>query len=134
MNRALIASTIFFLALFALGFALGTVRVIFIAPRVGQLAAVAAEVPIMVIAGFFACRWTLKHCRVPGTLVIRWVMAAWFLGLLFAFETVLGAALFGLTAAEQLAALMTPTGLLGLSAQIIAALFPLVVDRKLALV
>ncbi|GEO87619.1 hypothetical protein RNA01_45510 [Ciceribacter naphthalenivorans] len=61
-------------------------------------------------------------------------MAAWFLGLLFAFETVLGAALFGLTAAEQLAALMTPTGLLGLSAQIIAALFPLVVDRKLALV
>ena len=39
LNRALIAGTAYFLALFALGFALGAIRVTFIAPRFGQLAA-----------------------------------------------------------------------------------------------
>ena len=54
MIRALIAGTAFFLALFALGFVLGTLRVVFVAPRFGELAATFAEVPVMLIAAFFA--------------------------------------------------------------------------------
>ncbi len=130
MKRAIIASTTFFLALFALGFALGTVRVLLVAPRFGQLAATFAEVPLMLIAAFFSCRWAIRHWQVPCTFAIRWAMVLQFLALLFAFETLLGAALFGRTAGDQWEALATPAGLLGLSAQIVAALFPVIIGRR----
>ena len=45
--------------------------------------------------------------------------------LLALFESALGSLLFNRTMADQWAALSTPAGMLGLSAQIIAALFPL---------
>lgn len=130
MKRALIASTAFFLMLFALGFVLGTARVVLVAPRLGQLAATFAEVPVMLIAAFFACRWAIRHWQVPRPIAIRWAMVLWFLALLFTFETLLGWALFGRTAADQWAALATPAGLLGLSAQFAAALLPVVVGRR----
>ena len=130
MKRALLAATVYFLALFSLGFALGTVRVVFIAPRFGPLAATIAEVPIMLIASFWICRWTLRRWRVPSASLIRWVMAAWFLVLLFVFETVLGIALFGRTMTEQWAALATSVGLLGVAAQVIAAILPVILGER----
>ena len=130
MKRALLAASVFFLALFSLGFALGTIRVLFIAPRFGPLAATAAEVPIMLIAAFWACRWSIRHWRVPSAITTRLAMALWFLVLLFVFETVLGAALFGRTMTEQWSALATPAGLIGLAAQVIAALLPTIVGRR----
>jgi hypothetical protein len=129
MKRAIIAATVYFLALFALGFFLGTIRVIIVAPRIGVLAATFAEVPVMLTAAYFTCRWTLRHWRVPHTPAIRWAMMLWFLLLLFLCETALGAMLFGRTMAEQWAALATPAGVLGLSAQTIAALLPVFVGK-----
>ena len=103
---------------------MGTIRVLFVAPRLGELAATLAEVPVMLVAGFFACRWAIRRWQVPRVLPIRLAMALWFLALLLVFEMLLGAALFGRTAADQWAALTAPAGLLGLTAQIIAAFFP----------
>ena len=57
-------------------------------------------------------------------------MVPWFLALLFVFEALLGATLFGSSVAEQWAALSTPAGLVGISAQIIAALLPLFVGKS----
>ena len=130
LKRALFAATAFFLALFALGFVLGTIRVVFVAPRFGQLAATFAEAPLMVIAAVFVCRWAVRHWQVPRMIAIRWTMVVWFMTLLFTFETVLAAALFGRTAAGQWAALTTPAGLLGVSVQIITALLPVLVGRR----
>jgi hypothetical protein len=129
LKRALIAGTIYFLALFALGFLLGAIRVVFIAPRFGQLIGTLAEVPIMLTAAYFICRWALHQWQVSQANAIRWLMVPWFLALLFAFETVLGLTLFGRTLSEQWAALVTQAGVLGLSAQIIAALLPLFVVK-----
>ena len=129
LKGALIAGTVYFLALFALGFVVGALRAMFVAPRFGQLAATGAEAPIMCAAAFFVCRWVIRHGQVPRTSAIRWVMALWFLALLFLFETLLGATLFARTLAEQWAALATPAGLVGLSAQIIAALLPVFVGK-----
>jgi hypothetical protein len=56
-------------------------------------------------------------------------MVPLFLVLLFAFETMLGLALFGRTLSEQWEALMTLAGALGLSAQVIAALLPVFVGK-----
>jgi hypothetical protein len=129
LKRALFAGTMYFLALFAFGFLLGAIRVVFVAPRFGQLTGVLAEVPIMLTAAYFICRWALHHWRVSRTTTIRWLMVPWFLALLFAFETLLGLTLFGRTLSEQWAALVTLAGVLGLSAQIIAALLPVFVGK-----
>lgn len=130
MMRALIAGSAYFLALFALGFALGTGQVLVIAPHLGELAATLAEVPVMLTAALLVCRWTIRRWQVPRTLLLRWTMVMWFLALLLVFETLLGAMLFGRTLADQLAELAKPAGLLGLAAQIIAALIPMVVGMQ----
>ena len=129
MIRALTIATAYFLALFALGFALGTVRVMFVTPRLGPLTATFAEAPIMLIAAFFFCRWVVHRWRAPRAIAMRWAMVLWFLVLLFAFESLLGAMLFGRTVAEQWAAVATPAGLVGLSTQLLAALFPAFIGR-----
>jgi hypothetical protein len=129
LKRALIAATVYFLALFALGFAMGTIRVMFLAPRFGQLAATIAEVPVMLTAAFFVCRWAVRRWQVQREAEILWAMVLWFLALLLVFETLLGATLFARTPAEQWASLVTSAGLLGFSAQIIAALLPVYVGK-----
>lgn len=129
MKPGLGAATIYFLVLFGLGFILGTIRVLFVAPRIGVLGATLAEVPLMLTAALFLCRWSLERWRVPTTLSVRWAMVLWFLMLLAVFETLVGVALFGRTLAETWTGLGTPAGLLGLTAQAIAALLPLFVAR-----
>ncbi|MBA2684239.1 MAG: hypothetical protein H0U66_07105 [Gemmatimonadaceae bacterium] len=102
----------------------------YVAPRFGQTAATLAEVPVMLVAAVAACRWAISHWQVSRAMKIRWMMMLWFLALLFAFEMLVGASLFGRTASEQWAALTTRAGLIGIAAQIIAALLLLVVRRR----
>ncbi len=130
MKRALIAATAYFLALFTLGFALGTIRTIFITPIFGELAATVVEVPFMLVAAFLGCRWSTRHWQIPRSGAVRWPMVLWFLALLFVVETLLGVMLLGRTATDQWATLTTSAGLLGLSAQIAAALFPLIIGPR----
>lgn len=128
MKRALIAGIVYALALFALGFMLGTVRLMFVAPRFGELAATLLELPVMLTAAFFACRYVIGRWQVGGPKANRTAMALSFLALLLSLEMLLGVTLVGRTVAEQWATLTTPAGLLGLTAQIIAALFAFVID------
>jgi len=130
MKRPLIAATIYFLVLFALGFVLGTFRVLFVAPKLGVLTATLLEVPLMLTAAFLISRWAIGRWRVPPALPARGAMVLWFLVLLALFETVVGVALFGRTLAGTWAGLATPAGLIGLTAQIIAALLPVFVARN----
>ena len=129
MKRALTSASAYVLTLFALGFVLGTIRVLFVVPHIGELAATIAEVPVMLTAAYFTCRWAIRRWQVPSTIAIRLAMVLWFLALLFVFETLLGATLFGRSVAEQWTALGSPAGLVGISAQIIAALLPLFVSK-----
>jgi hypothetical protein len=124
------AATIYFLALFALGFVLGTIRVLLVAPQIGELGATLVEVPVMLGAAFFLCRWVVRSWRLSPDLVARGAMVVWFLALLVLFETLLGIGLFGRTLGEIWSGLATPAGLVGLAAQLIAALLPLFVGRR----
>ena len=68
MKRASIAATVYLLALFALGFILGTIRVLlFVAPRIEVLGATLDEVPLMLTAAFFISRWQLA----AGAILLR---------------------------------------------------------------
>jgi hypothetical protein len=130
INSALFAATVYFLALFATGFAFGTVRVLVVEPRLGALAATASEVPLMLIAAYFICRWTIRRWRVPSTPSLRWIMVPWFLTLLFLFESLLGTVIFGRTLFEQWTSLTATAGLIGLSAQFVSALLPVFVGKN----
>ncbi len=129
MKRAFVAATVYFLALFALGFVLGTIRVLSVAPQIGVLRATLLEVPLMLTTAFFFCRWAVGRWQVSPALATRWVMGLWFLVLLVLFETLLGVTLFGQSLDETWAGLATAAGLVGLTAQVIAALLPLFVGR-----
>ena len=101
----------------------------FVMPRFGPLAATCAEVPVMLTAAYFICRWAIDRWQVPRTPAIRWAMVLWFLALLLVFETLLGVTFFARSVPEQWAALGTSAGLIGLSAQIVSALLPLFVGQ-----
>jgi hypothetical protein len=126
MPAALIAGVLYFAIVFAVGFALGTLRVTTLAPRLGELAAVAVEVPAMLVASWLASAWLVRGFRVPRTSVARLAMGGIALAVLVAAEWALGLVLFGRTAGEQIAAWTTPPGLLGLAAQLAFGLVPFV--------
>jgi hypothetical protein len=130
MKRTLIPGTVYVVLLFAIGFVLGACRVMFVVPVIGQLWATVAEIPIMLMAAFFLCRWVMLRWNVPTDVSHRLQVAIWFLALLLLFETTVAALLFGRSFVDQWAALLEPAGLVGLSGQLAAAVLPLMVGRR----
>jgi hypothetical protein len=125
IKPSLIAAGLWFLLVFALGFALGTLRVLVTAPALGEAAATMVELPVMLAAGWAGCAWLVRRCGVGGEAPARWTMALVFFGLLMAAEQALGIFGFGRSWAEQRAAMTSLPALLGLAAQLVTASFPL---------
>jgi hypothetical protein len=127
--NALKAGGAYFASVFAVGFALGTLRVLFIAPQTGELAAVLIETPFMLAASWLLCGVWIKRFGVPAATGQRFIMGAFAFGLLMAAEMLLGGYGFGRSFAESLAAYKTAPGAIGLAAQALFGLFPLVRSR-----
>ncbi|WP_426167966.1 hypothetical protein [Sandarakinorhabdus sp. DWP1-3-1] len=125
MTRAVTAGLAYFVAVFAIGFALGALRVDIVAPRLGALAAVMLEVPVMLALAWPICGALIRRHRVPHGLAPRLAMGATAFGILMLAETVLGAMLFGQDLATQAAHLGTAAGLAGLAGQVLFAALPL---------
>jgi hypothetical protein len=108
---------------FALGFVLGTVRVLWLAPRVGVLAATALELPVMLAASWIAAGWAVRRFGIadPGEALATGGLA---FALLIAAEYALAAAVSGQTAGQWLADLRQPHALLGLAGQTVFAALP----------
>ncbi|PZN94708.1 MAG: hypothetical protein DCF31_08675 [Alphaproteobacteria bacterium] len=129
MTRPIIAGLLYFLAMFAIGFVLGTLRVLAVAPRLGELAAVAVEVPVMLALAWPICGALLRRYRVPPGLAPRLAMGTTAFGLLMLAETVLGATLFGQDLTTQWANRATAAGLIGLAGQLLFAALPVLQRR-----
>ena len=56
---------LYFALVFGAGFVLGTVRTLWIVPRVGTRAAELMETPIMLVVTVVGARWTVVHLAVP---------------------------------------------------------------------
>lgn len=115
---------------FAAGFALGVLRVAFIAPRLGETAAVMTELPIMLAVSWLACRWIVARWHVADTVAARATMGGLALTLLLAAEAVLGTLGLGRTLAQHLASYQNISGRMGLAAQILFGLFPLLMRSR----
>ena len=59
------AGVLYFTLVFGAGFVLGTIRTLWVVPRVGARTAELMEMPIMLAVTIVAARWTVLHLSVP---------------------------------------------------------------------
>ncbi|MFD0916428.1 hypothetical protein ACFQ14_08420 [Pseudahrensia aquimaris] len=128
--RDLQAGFFYFACVFAVGFALGTLRVLVVAPALGELMAVAVELPFMLLASWVLCRMIVSKAGVPHRVADRLLMGGAAFALLSAAEISLGLFGFGLTLADYFASLVSAEGALGLLAQLIFAFIPLMQMKR----
>lgn len=126
MAQAFRAGVIYVAIVFAIGFVLGTIRVLFLVPRLGETRAVWIELPLMLALSWTACSVLVRRFAVPPTGAARLTMGAVAFALLMLGELGVSMFAFGRTVAEHIAVYATPQAQLGLVAQIAFALFPLV--------
>lgn len=125
MAAAVRAGALAFAAVFAAGFVLGALRVVLLVPRLGEVGAVLIELPLMLAIAWVAVSRTVAALAVPPRVAARAAMGAVALGLLLAAEVALGVALTGRGAAEVVAGMAAPAGLIGLAGQAAFGLMPL---------
>lgn len=123
MTRALVLGLVYFTAVFALGFALGTLRVLVLGPRLGELGAVAAELPVILAGAWLVCGRLLAGRRLGRAEAAA--MGATAFTLLMLAEAALSWLAFGRSLAGHVALYAEPPQLLGLAGQLAFAAFPL---------
>jgi len=72
--QVLKAGALYFALVFAAGFLLGTVRTLWVVPRIGARMAELLEAPIMLAVTILAARWTVVHLTVPHAASARLAM------------------------------------------------------------
>ncbi|HKN71048.1 MAG TPA: hypothetical protein VJX30_08465 [Terriglobales bacterium] len=65
MMQVVKAGAIYFALVFGAGFVLGTIRTLWVVPRVGARTAELMEMPIMLAVTIMAARWTVLRLAVP---------------------------------------------------------------------
>jgi hypothetical protein len=130
MPSAIRAGALYFAIVFAAGFVLGALRVTFLMPLIGELPAVALELPVILFISWIVCRRLIAQFSVPATASPRAAMGAMAFGPLVLAELGLSLFVFDQSAAAYLAHLRTAPGLLGLAGQIAFAFMPLVLLQQ----
>lgn len=125
MRRALTAGAAYAGLVFAAGFALGAIRTLMVEPRLGALAAVAIELPVMLAISWFACGSALRRFVVPAEFAARLAMGLAAFAVLMGAELGLALFVFARSAGDFLAGFAAPAGALGLAGQIAFGLMPL---------
>ena len=122
------AAFAYFAIVFAAGFALGTARVLWLAPWIGPRAAELAEMPVMVVITYLAARGIMRRVvdRRRSRLLAIGLLA---LAVLAAFDLGVVLLILGLTLREYLTARDPVAGTLYLISLVLFALMPLVVVR-----
>ena len=125
MFQATKAGALYAIVVFSIGFILGTIRVLLLVMHLGETAAVIVEVPIMLAASWPVCRWCVQRLDVRRTVPARSLMGVVAFLVLMSAEFGLGT-VFGRSPVNQIAAYKSPPGAIGLAAQLIFAMFPLI--------
>ena len=114
--------------MFAVGFVLGTVRVLWLEGAVGRIAATLAELPAMLGVSYVIARRVLRRYAITTPRhALR--LGAWAFSLLLAFELLAAMVISGRSPMQWIAQTTTTAGLLGLSGQMLFGLMPWIVLR-----
>lgn len=128
MRTILPPATIYFAVIFALGFVLGTIRVLSVAPASGTVGAVLVELPVMLAASWAVARAVLPRWPLAGA-GARLAMGALAFALLMAAEAALAVAGFGIAPGAWARGLASAAGAIGLAGQVGFAVMPVLVGR-----
>lgn len=124
------AGAAYFAVVFLAGFLLGTVRTLWLTPKIGPLMAVAAELPVMLAIAWLASAPIMRRF---GIEVRSDKLAAGLVAfLLLMMAEFLLAAAFGVEPASYAASWLTAPGALGLAGQVLFALIPVLRKERLA--
>ena len=121
--RVGLAALVYWAMVFALGFALGTVRVLWVIPLVGLVPATLIELPLILGGSWLAAGWLVRRFGIVSNGEALAVGALAFV-ILMAAECALAGVLAGQSPAQWLAGLGQPHALLGLAGQVVFALLP----------
>lgn len=121
MSRELLAALVYVLLAFALGFVLGPVRELFLAPALGRVGALLVELPLLLAACWWMAPRVMRRVP-PGMGRLRAGFAA--LALLLVLEFTLGMALRGWDFAEWVRGFWTAHGAVTLAGYWVFALIP----------
>lgn len=124
------AGIVYFLIVFAVGWILGPIRVLWVIPHLGATVGVLLEAPLMLVAMILASRWAIRRWHVPARSAQRWAMGLIALGCLFAAELAGAVWLRRMTLQEYLAAFTNAPGLIALAMFLLFAAMPMLVRRK----
>jgi hypothetical protein len=130
MGRAALVGLVYCAIIFTIGFVLGSVRVLLVAPRLGELWAVLLELPLMLLACWGVSGWLTRRLLGTASAGAALVMGGVaFAGLMVA-EFALAGLAFDRSPLEQVQGWLTPEGALGLAGQIGFAVFPWIQTRR----
>lgn len=87
---------------FGAGFLLGSIRVLFVVPRIGVRAAELVELPLMIAASFLAARWVNRRLGADASVGRRLAVGVAALMVLLAAEAATGVALRGVNVRDAL--------------------------------
>ena len=123
-QRPVLAGVAYFALAFLFGFVLGVLRTLAIEPRVGELAAVMLELPVMLLLSWFICRRLSRLFGLSPRIGVRSAMGAVAFVLLITAELAIVMPLRGMATEDYVGHLMTGAGALGLAGQVGYALIP----------
>lgn len=123
------AALLYFLAVFSAGFALGSIRVLSLEPRLGVVAATRCEAPFLLLAMIAAAYWIPRLVGMPVGVGAMLAVGSGALALQQAADLVVGTALRGISAADQFARLASPEGAIYAALLVLFALMPAIVNR-----
>jgi hypothetical protein len=121
------AGLAYWTAIFALGFVLGALRELWIAPGIGESRAVLLELPVMLAASWLAAKWLVRRFGIASAGQAL-AMGALAFVLLMASEALL-AFVLGTSPWEWLTAMTRIPGAIGLAGQLVFGVMPVVVRR-----
>jgi hypothetical protein len=127
LGASLRAGVLYFAAVFALGFAFAIVRdgVLQLgAAEATRLRAALVEIPLLLVAAWFACRIIVRRLGVPPTKAARALMGGTAFGLIILAEAATGVLLLGRTLEAHLATYLIPSQAAGLGGQMVFAAIP----------
>jgi hypothetical protein len=124
------AGVLYFALVFGAGFVLGTIRTLWIVPRVGTRTAELMETPLMLVVTIVAARWTVLRLALPSVPSARLGMGGIALVLLLVAEFTLVLWLRGLTIREYLASRDPVAGTVYYVMLAVFAIMPLLVATR----
>ena len=127
--RTLKAGVTYFLLVFAVGWILGPIRVVWVAPRFGLLIGTLLEAVIMLIAMIVAAGWAIRRFGVDRALAATIAMGLIAFGLLIPAEIIGVLWIRTLSLKEYLGTFLSPAGLVALSMFLLFAAMPTFVSR-----